>query len=277
MGSGQGQALGGVARPERVGLLAAGPGMQPRALLPEAGDERRAGQLGHGPDPAQPEALEPGPDVGVGREQAGRAVGQERGLVTGRDDDRAIRPGGDRGDRRREVRAGDADGRGEVDRLPPRAARRGAPCATRSTSTGSAPHNGSRPSMPSSNWPNAAAVGSPLPARDGVSRASASNAASAAARSASRSGSTKVASGTSRWALPSGHPAPDAEGSRVRAGVDDRSRVPRLAAQHERAGREGLGASGPCQAQGEVRHEGVQASHGRTRDRGPLGGGGGRR
>ena len=37
-------------------LLAAGPGVDPRALLAEAGDERGPGQLGDRPDPAQAEA-----------------------------------------------------------------------------------------------------------------------------------------------------------------------------------------------------------------------------
>ena len=91
MGSAQGQSLGGPARPERVGLLAPGPGVEPRALVPEPGDERGPGELGHGPDPAQPEPREPGPDIGVRGEQAGRVRGEERGLATGRDDDRPRR------------------------------------------------------------------------------------------------------------------------------------------------------------------------------------------
>ena len=80
----------------------------------------------------------------------------------------------------------------------------------------------------------------------------------------------KVASGTSRWALPSGMPrrTPSARASGL--GVDDRPRIPRPAAQHERAGREGLGASGPGQVEGQMRDEEVETSHGRgSLDRGP--------
>ena len=68
-GQGEGQALGRVARPERVGLLAAGTGVQPSALVTEPGDERRPRQVRHGTDPAQPEALESRPDVRVGGQQ----------------------------------------------------------------------------------------------------------------------------------------------------------------------------------------------------------------
>ena len=127
--------------------------------------------------------------------------------------------------------------------------------------------------MPISNSPNAASIGSPLPARLGLNAPSASNAASAAARSASGSGSMKVASGTSRWALPSGMPRRTPSGSSGPGGVDDRPRIPRPAAQHERAGREGLGASGPRQVEGQMRDEEVETSHGRgSFDRGPRAG-----
>ena len=44
---------------------------------------------------------------------------------------------------------------------------------------------------------------------------------------------------------PERHPPPDAQRPGVRVGVDDRPRIPRPAAQHERAGREGLGGVGP--------------------------------
>ena len=107
-GESQGESFGGPARPERIDLLAAGPGVEPRALLPEAGDERRPGEFRHGPDPAQAEAGEPGPDVGVLGEQAGRVRGEERGLAAGRDDDRPARAGVDRGDGRGEAGPGDA-------------------------------------------------------------------------------------------------------------------------------------------------------------------------
>ena len=62
---------------------------------------------------------------------------------------------------------------------------------------------------------------------------------------------------------PERHPAPDAERPSVRIGVDDRPRIPRPTAQHERAGREGLGASGQRQVEGQVRQEQVETSHGR--------------
>ena len=72
---------------------------------------------------------------------------------------------------------------------------------------------------------------------------------------------------------PQRHAAPDAQGSSGPVGVDDRPRIPRPAAQHERAGREGLGASGPRQVEGQMRDEEVETSHGRgSFDRGPRAG-----
>ncbi len=106
-GQGEGETFGRPARPERLELLAAGAGVDPRALLPEPGDERRPGEVGDRPDPAQAEPGEPRPHVGVGREQAGRMRCEEVGLATGRDDDRATRPGPHGGDRRREPGPGD--------------------------------------------------------------------------------------------------------------------------------------------------------------------------
>ena len=61
---------------------------------------------------------------------------------------------------------------------------------------------------------------------------------------------------------PERHPAPDAERPRARIGVDDRPRVPGSTAQHERTSEwGGLGASGQCQMEGQVRQEQVQPSH----------------
>ena len=106
-------------------------------------------------------------------------------------------------------------------------------------------------------------VGSPLPARLGLN---------AAERLEHGLGSSPVRIGIGldegrlrdeSMGAPERHPAPDAERPGGPVGVDDRPRIPRPAAQHERAGREGLGASGPRQVEGQVRQEEVEASHGR--------------
>ena len=60
-GQAEDEALGGAARPERLELLATGPGVDPRALLAEPGDQRGPVELGDGPDPAEPEPGEPWP------------------------------------------------------------------------------------------------------------------------------------------------------------------------------------------------------------------------
>ena len=62
---GEAETLRGPARPERLELLAAGPGVDPGALLAEPGDQRGPGELGDGPDPAQAEAGQPGPDIRI--------------------------------------------------------------------------------------------------------------------------------------------------------------------------------------------------------------------
>ena len=84
------ESLGGPPRPERIGLLAARPGVQQGTLLAEARDEGRPGQLGHRADPAQSEAGQPGADVGVGREETGRVGREERSVVTDRDEERLV-------------------------------------------------------------------------------------------------------------------------------------------------------------------------------------------
>ena len=95
------------ARPERLELLAARPGLDPRPFLAEPGDERGPVELGDRADPAQPEAGQPGPDVRIGGEQAGRMRGEEVGLATGRDEVGSAGPGEDGGHGRAEAGAGD--------------------------------------------------------------------------------------------------------------------------------------------------------------------------
>jgi hypothetical protein len=106
-GQGEGQALGRVASPERLGLLASSTSMEPRALLAEPGDQRGSREDRHRADPTQSEAGQACPDIGVGGEQPGRTVGQERRLTARWDDDRAVRGGGQRRDRGGEPGAGD--------------------------------------------------------------------------------------------------------------------------------------------------------------------------
>ena len=60
---------------------------------------------------------------------------------------------------------------------------------------------------------------------------------------------------------PERHPPPDAQRPGFRARVDDRARIPRPAAQDERAGREGLGGSRPGELEGEVRPVEMEESH----------------
>jgi hypothetical protein len=80
--------------------------VDPRALVPEPGNERGSRQRRHGADPAEPEPSEPRADIGVRRQQAGRPRREPRRLLTRRDDRRlagARIAGGDRG---REARPG---------------------------------------------------------------------------------------------------------------------------------------------------------------------------
>ena len=99
--------FGGVPWPERLELLAAGPGVDPRAFLAEPGDQRGAGELGDRPDLPQPEPREPGADIRVGGEESRRAWGEEVSLATRCDEDRGIGPGKDGGDGRGEPGPGD--------------------------------------------------------------------------------------------------------------------------------------------------------------------------
>ncbi len=97
---------------------------------------------------------------------------------------------------------------------------------------GSGPQSGSRPSIWTSNSPKPGSLASALPATPGLNAASASKAASTIARSASGSGSMKIASGTSRWALPSGiprrTPRARASGSASTTGPGSHGRPPRM-------------------------------------------------
>ena len=162
-GQGEGEPLGGAAGAERLGLLAPAPARAAAPPRRRTGRSARSAARRPRRRSGAARTAQPGPDVGVGGQQAGRAVGEERGLVAGRDDDRGIGPGRDGGDRRREVRAGDADperdpGTGHSPGSAPRNAE-----PARSMRTGSGPHNGPSPSMPTSNWPNAASTGSLAP------------------------------------------------------------------------------------------------------------------
>ena len=116
--------------------------VEPSALVAEPGDQRRPRQLRHRPDLAQPEPGQSSADVEVRGQEAGRVRGEERGLVAGRDRDRGAGTGVDRGDGRREMRAGDPEpgARWRPSRSPGSAPRNAE--LTRSTSTGSGPHNG---------------------------------------------------------------------------------------------------------------------------------------
>ena len=67
---------------------------------------------------------------------------------------------------------------------------------------------------------------------------------------------------------PERHPPPDAQRPGLRVRVDDRARIPRPAAQDERAGREGLGGSRPGELEGEVWPVEMEQSH----RGGPFGG-----
>ena len=260
MGRASRRRFGGLARAERLEDLAARPGMDACALLAKAGDERRAGgSSATAPIRRRPKRVEPGTHVGVeGVEEAGRMRGEELGLGSGCDEDgvRPVGPGRRRPSPRTVSPAMPARTSPTAGRAGPADPRSACPSTStsRPTRTGSAPHSASSPSTWTSNSPKAASSGSALPAISGLNAASASNAASTVARSASGSGSIKVASGTSRWALPGRrHPPPDAERPCFRVRVDDRARVPpRPAAQDERAGREGLGGSHPGEFEGEV-------------------------
>ena len=132
---GEGEAFGGPARAERIGLLAVGPGVDAGAFRPEPGDERGRRQVRHGADPAQTEARQPGPDVRVGGQQPCRTGREERRLATGRDEDRDAGAGVDGRDRGGEPGPGRPDLRatartrpsdaGRTRRGPPTNGRRG--------------------------------------------------------------------------------------------------------------------------------------------------------
>ena len=89
-GQGEPEPLRSAPWAECLELLAARPGVDPRPFLAEPRDESGPGELGDRADPAQAEPGEPGPHVGVRREQAGRVRGEEAGLAAGRDDDGSV-------------------------------------------------------------------------------------------------------------------------------------------------------------------------------------------
>ena len=78
---GQRHPLRGQARPERIGLLAPGPGVQQLALRPEPGHERRARDRRHLADAGQAEAGESGTDLGVATQQGRGEWREEIGLT----------------------------------------------------------------------------------------------------------------------------------------------------------------------------------------------------
>ena len=161
----EGHPLRGPSRPEPLRLLAPGPGVEPRALVPEPRDHRRARQLRHGPDRPQPEPGEPRPDVRVPREEAGRDTGARNrssspgGTSSGRSALRARA-------RRRRVAA----------KLVPAIPARGGPgqdraraprrCGRRASS--SIPQSRVRPSTWTAIRPNAGSVTSLVPAIPGL-------------------------------------------------------------------------------------------------------------
>src|SRR4029079_12590434 len=84
---GEPETLRRLPRPERLELQAMRPGVDPGAFLSETGDQRGPVDLRHRPDPAQAEAGQPGPDIGILGEEAGWVRGEERRLATGRNED----------------------------------------------------------------------------------------------------------------------------------------------------------------------------------------------
>ena len=217
-----------------------------------------------GADPAQAEAGQPGAHVGIGGQQPGRVRGEEGRLATRRDEVRGSGPGQDGGHRRAEAGAGDA--RPDVGL----AARRHRPVA------GQRPPE--RPGQPL----DEDRLGTPqrLEAVDldleqperRIERIGAAGDPRAERGERLEGGLDRRPVGVGivldegrlrdePMGAPERHPPPDAQRPRVRARVDDRARIPRPAAQDERAGREGLEGSRPGELEGEVRPVEVEESH----------------
>ena len=95
------------ARAEGFQLLATGASVDPGTLLAEPGHEGGPGKVGHGSDPAQPEPGQPGADIRIRGEEAGRMRREELGLAARRDEERRPGPGQDGRHGRAEPGAGD--------------------------------------------------------------------------------------------------------------------------------------------------------------------------
>ena len=259
---------------ERLELLAAGPGVDPRALLAEPGDERRsAASSATAPIRRSPNRVSRArtsgsavrrPD-GCGARNAASPPGGTRTGASGRAED-----GGDR----------------RANRVPamPARIRCGDPRAPVPLPGERAPERRDQPldedRLRSPQRLEAVDLDLEQPER-GIERVGAPGDPRAERRERLEGGldgrpvrvGVRVDEGRLRdepVGAPERHPPPDAQRPGVRARVDDRPRIPRPAAQDERAGREGLGGSRPGELEGEVRPVEMEESHRRwsVRDRG---------
>ena len=236
------------------------PGVDPGAFLAETGDQRGPVELRDGPDPAQAEAGQPGPDIGILGEEAGRVRGEERRLATGRDEDR--RPG-----------AGEDRGHGRANRVPAMPARISP--VPPSSPPKARPERLDQPldedRLRAPQRLEAVDLDLEQPER-AIGRVGAAGDPRAERRECLEGGldgrpvrvGVRVDEGRLRdepMGAPERHPPPDAQRPGFRVRVDDRARIPRPAAQDERAGREGLGGSRPGEFEGEVRPVEMEESH----------------
>ncbi len=272
MGSPSREVFRGPARPERLELLAACPGPDPCPFLAEAGDERGPVQLGDRADPAQAEAGEAGTDIRIGGEEAGRMRSEEVGLAAGRDEVRGPWSGEDRGDGRAEAGAGDPGPDAAVVANAGDAAVAVGPARTL------AQRMAQRPDQPLDEDRlrppqrlEAVDLDLEQPERR-VTRVDAAGDPRAERRECLEGGldgrPVRVGVGIDEGRLrdepmgaPERDPSPDAQRPGFPVRVDDRARIPRPAAQDERAGREGLGGSRPGELEGEVRPVEMEESH----------------
>ena len=228
---GEREPLGGAAWPEALRLLAPGPGVQPRPLVPEAGHHGRPRELRHRADRPQPEAREARPDVRVAGEQAGRDTGRGTGHRRRAGRGSAGRPR-THGRRRRsgEARAGDPRPRRagqQRARARRRSARRASP---RSPTAGSGRRRGRRSAR--------------TPGRD-VARAGDPGAERREPLAGGLDGVPvrlrreveEGRLGCEPMGAPERDPPPDAEGPSERVRVDHRPVRPGLSAEDDRAGR----------------------------------------
>ena len=214
-------------------LLAVRPGMDPLPLRPEAGYERRAGQLGDRPIRRRPNRAA-GRGCRVGGERARRQRREEGRLAPGLHD--AGRPGAWRRRRRRSPRTGSRRSRAGAGRAGSDRARRRS--ARRSPARVPRAGRARRPGPPAGRTPVGRVGGAGDP---GLKAANASRAPSTVAASApdpDRGTSPQGrAGGRSRAASPAGRRAPAPPGSRR-----GRSR-PSRAGRPGRAGRSGRSRS----------------------------------